>query len=142
MPGITTEAERLREDVAAARSSWVSGGATLPGHDLFLGAYYVCLAVYAIGSSAVGARLLFRRHRGGRARAILVACNFPLLLAVCAAIYQSRYLHFMSQMPGGTHLWYVHQMRFSLLAGLIAAALPAIFAGLALRLAPAQASKE
>jgi hypothetical protein len=42
----------------------------------------------------------------------------------------------MSQMPAGAHLWYVHQLRYSLVAALIAAALPAIFAGIALRVTP------
>lgn len=136
MPGVTNEAEFMRGDVSAARNAWALSGATLPGHDVFLKAYYMCLTAFAVCGSLVGARLFYRRQRGGRARGILMACNFPLLLAVCAGIYQSRYLHFMSQMPAGTHLWYVHQLRFSLSAALIAAAVPAIFAGLALRLQP------
>lgn len=136
MPGLTSEAEFMRGDVSATQNALALSGATLPGHDVFLKAYYICLTAFAVCASLVGARLFFRRQRGGRARGILMACNFPLLLAVCAAIYQSRYLHFWSQMNAGTHLWYVHQLRFSLTAALIAAALPALLAGLALRLMP------
>jgi hypothetical protein len=136
LPGSPTESEYVRENWDADHQNWLRTGATLPMHTPFMVLYYVGLGGFTLAASAMAARLLFRRHRGGRARAVLVSCNFPLLLGLCAGIFQTRYLHFMCQYNEGTHLQYVHQLRFSLLLAIFAAALPACLAAIALRLAP------
>ena len=50
MPGVTNEAEFTRGGVTAARSAWGLSGATRPGHDVFLRAYYVCLTAFAVAA--------------------------------------------------------------------------------------------
>src|SRR5215213_7480092 len=80
LPGVPTESEFARERSADAVN------ATSPGlhESLFMLTYYAALVAFAGTASFLAVRLLFRRHRGGRARAILIACLFPLLLGLCA----------------------------------------------------------
>jgi hypothetical protein len=137
LPGSPSESEYMRDHWDADHQNWLQSGYTLPLHaPLFLALYYASLAAFTIVAGFVAGRLHFRRHRGGRARAVLISCSFPLLLGLCAGIFQTRYLHFMCQYNEGTHLQCVQQLRFSLLMAMLSAALPAFLAGLALRLAP------